>query len=1116
MKKKFKCKGWCSGLRKCCLMVKFFMLFMLLSVIQLYAGVKAQEMRLDLQKTDVSLIDVLKMIERQSDYTCLYSYEDVAKVQNLDLNFKKVSIETILKKCLEGTSLQFKIVDKTIIIQNVVYKVQQEEGKTIRGKVTDGNGEVLPGVTILLKGTTTGTVSDTAGGFKLTIPFKGEVQLVFSFIGMKTQELKITDPNKYIHVVLESSNEEVDEVVVTGYFKRKKDSYTGVATSFTGAELRKVSGQNVLTALSMIDPSFQLVENLEMGSDPNTVPAFQIRGPGNLESEYKNNPNTPTFLLDGFEVSVEKIFDIDPNRIANITVLKDAAATAIYGSRAANGVVVIETIQPKEGELSIMYSLGLDFEVADLKDYNLMNAREKLEYEDKAELFHGDYLSGNDNYRDEYNAKLALIESGVDTDWLSIPTQDVGFAHKHTLFIEGGSSKFRYGFDLNYSAKEGVMQKSGRDKVGIGVKFQYNSRKLKFMNYLTYDQVNEYNSPYGNFSQYTYANPYFYPYDEKGDALKVMKGIEGIGAPLAEPNPVYDSKLGTKDEGMYKNFVNNFSVEWNVSNGLSLKGQFSISDKDYESDVFLPAGHTSFNEKTIKGSYTKGMKNSVEYDANVVLSYFQLFDKHAVNLGVVYNVRQVKTDGFTTTAYNYPNSQMDHIGMGMQYAEGDRPVGDYELSRLMGGVINLNYSYDNRYLFDVSVRSDASSVFGADKRWGTFGSLGIGWNIHNENFFKESNVLQVLKLRASWGITGGTNFYPFQAMTIYSYNDNSIKGITYDDHLGVLLKGFGNNNLKWQRTEKRNVGVDFELVNRRITGYFNYYSDLSKDVLIDLTLAPSVGFSSYKENLGKVKNTGIELNLKGRIIDNHKLGMRWDVFLNLVHNKNELMEINDALLAYNENQDKNTIENGNKKPVVRYQEGLSVNTLWVNESLGIDPSTGNEIFLDMENNKVSKWEVANYKPMGCTDPDVRGNFGTMFYYKNFSLSAYFSYSYGGQIYNQTLVDKVENVDPEKNADKRVLYDRWQEPGDISFFKSIKDKSRTMPTSRFIEDNNYVTLSSLNLSYEFAPFSIKKLKVDRLKLSLIGNDLIRCSTVKMERGLTYPFARTFTFSMQVTF
>ena len=1094
----------------------------LLTTFTVSANGFSQNVKVTLNLEQRSILEIIKELRKVSDYQFLYRVDELRKCGKRDLKVQDAGVEEVMRQLLDGTHLTWRLDDDVILIKTApktAAPAVPQKVRTVQGVVSDTKGGKLPGVTVILKGTTLGGVTDAEGNFKFEIPDQKDMILVFSFVGMKKQEVKYTGQEN-LHIVLEDDIAEMEEVVVNGIFTRKKESFTGSTTTFTSKELKMVGNQSVLQSLKTLDPSFAIIENNEFGSDPNHLPNIEIRGKSSivgLTDEYETDPNQPLFILDGFESDLETINDLSMDRVQSITVLKDAAATAIYGSKAANGVVVVETKLPAMGSLRVNYNGNLQLTFADLSDYNLMNAEEKLLYEDKAKLFDGDYLSGNDTYRDEYNAKLGLIRAGVNTNWLKVPTQDVGFAHRHTLFVEGGSQKFRYGVDLNYSNKKGVMKESGREKIGVGMKFQYNTGNLRFMNYMTYDQVKEFNSPYGSFSEYTYSNPYFSPYDENGQVAKVMRGIEGIGSPLTEPNPLYNSTLGTKDEGRYKNFVNNFSVEWKSINGLNLKGQFSVSDKGFESDLFLPSEHTQFNDAEVKGSYTKNIRNEFSYDANVVLSFFRTFDKHAVNVGGVYNVRQTKTDGFQTVAYNYPNAGMDHIGMGMQYAEGDRPIGDYELSRLVGFAANVNYSYDNRYLWDGSVRSDASSIFGADKRWGTFGSVGVGWNIHNEKWVKDNTSLfQMLKLRASWGITGGTNFYPFQAMTIYSFNDPLIKGVSYGSRLGALIKGFGNTDLKWQRTEKRNIGVDFELFNRRLTGYFNAYSDISKDVLIDVNLAPSVGFTSYKENLGEVKNSGVEVNLKGTVISNPEKRIRWDLFVNAVYNKNELLKMNDALLAYNDVQDKNTMESGNRKPIIRYQEGLSINTIWANESLGIDPNTGSEIFLNLDNEKVTAWSVKNYKPLGCTDPKVRGNFGTVLYYKNFSLNAYFAYSWGGQIYNQTLVDKVENVDPEKNADRRVLYQRWQEPGDVAYFKAIDDKTRTMPTSRFIEDNNYLTLSSLNISYEFGADVLRKLSIDRLKFSLIGNELFRSSTVKMERGLTYPFARTFTFAMQVSF
>lgn len=325
--------------------MKIVILFMLIGLTHLSAEVRSQNASVSLKLKDATVEQVILEVEKQLKQDFFFSKKEVDVTKKISVDLNQATLDELVQ-VIFGDRFGYRIMDNLIVITPKMV-VAKEEEKTVlmKGQVVDKGGAPLPGVTVLVEGTTVGCATDVDGKFSLPLPKEvKDVVVVFRFVGMETQELKITDPNKYIHVMLESSNEEVDEVVVTGYFKRKKDSYTGVATSFAGAELRKVSGQNVLTALSMIDPSFQLVENLEMGSDPNTVPAFQIRGPGNLESEYKNNPNTPTFLLDGFEVSVEKIFDIDPNRIANITVLKDAAATAIYGSRAANGVVVIETI----------------------------------------------------------------------------------------------------------------------------------------------------------------------------------------------------------------------------------------------------------------------------------------------------------------------------------------------------------------------------------------------------------------------------------------------------------------------------------------------------------------------------------------------------------------------------------------------------------------------------------------------------------------------------------------------------------------------------------------------------------------------------------------------------
>lgn len=1058
-----------------------------------------------------SLQSAFAAIEQKTNMRFLYSNEDVEAYSVEKMSFQNASLDEILTRLLQKTDLTWKIQDGVIMIKKKdAVKTPKTSALTISGKVADKLGYMLPGVSVFVKGTSLGTTTDMDGKFSLKVDNADKVVLAFSFIGMAPKEV-IYSGQKELDVILEEEASQIEEVVITGYFTRRKDSYTGSATTVSGERLREVSTGNILSTLSTIDPSFKLMENLEMGSNPNAIPEFQIHGAGNLQTDYENSPNMPTFILDGFEVSSEKIFDLDPNRVSSITVLKDAAATAIYGSRAANGVVVVETKAPEIGKLRVSYNFAGDFSFADLSDYDLMNASEKLEYERLAGLYSHYNVDYMQELQAKYNERLKLVQSGINTDWIKKPVHSVGFSHKHSLLLEGGDERLRYGVDLNYQNKSGVMKGSGRDNIGIGVKLQYRYKNLRFMNNLTYDHVSQQDSPYGTFSDYTYMNPYLFPYDENGNVRQVLS----IGDEY-ELNPLYNASLATKYEQKYQNFIDNFSIEWDVFEGMKLKGAISFNKKTTTGDVFLPASHNSFYGKDLKGSYTKTVTENFTYDANVLASYIKSIEKHLFNATFVWNIKETSLDYFSTTAYNFPNDNMDHIGMGVEYQEGDKPNGNYEVSRLMGIVGNFNYSYDNRYLVDFSVRSDGSSMFGSSKRWGTFGSVGLAWNMHYESWLRGSNIINEFKIRGSWGTTGGQNFYPFQAMMMYSYKDYSIDGLSYDGYMGALLKAFGNPNLKWQETEKLNVGIDFSLFNNRLSGYFNVYRDVSKSVLTDVSLAPSLGFVSYKDNLGEIENKGIELNLRAVVYKNVQQGMQWDLFFNMVKNKNRLLKLNDALVAYNKTQDDKANEEGNKKPMVRYEEGKSINTIWTNESLGIDPNTGEEVFLDRNGNKVNEWSTENYKPMGCKDPEFEGNFGTMFMYKGFQLNAYFRYSYGGDIYNETLVDKVENVDPRKNADKRVLYDRWKKPGDVAKYKAINNTSETKQTSRFIEEENYITLSSLNLSYQFTPEQLKGLGIERLKLSLIGNDVFRVSTVKMERGTTYPFARNYSVSAQITF
>ena len=1110
--------------------MKLLAFFMLLGFCACHATISAQEARIDLKMSDATLSQVFRNIEQLTEYMFIYKSEDVQSIQHINVDVRQTMVRDVLEKCLENTGLSFLFKENVIIIQKKTTDQEKKENR-ITGKVTDEKKEPLPGVTVIIKGTKLGTVTDVDGKYTLAVPV-GNNALVFSMIGMKQKE-EVIGKRTQIDVVMEEEISELEDVVVTGYYTQAKNSFTGAARTITAEELQMGGNQNILTALQNVDPSFMKIDNNLAGSNPNVVPEFQIRGAGSIsgiESEYEGNPNTPVFIVDGFETTAEKVYDMDPYRVASITVLKDAAATAIYGSRASNGVVVITTNAPANGKMQVSYNVDASFYIADLSVYNVCNAVEKLEIEKLAGMYTSKSVNQQLTLNKWYNEKLANIERGYDTYWLDKPLDAVAVANKHSLRLDGGNDNIRYGIELGYSNTPGVMKESGRRRLALGMELQYIYKNLTFRNNLTYSNVKAINSPYGSFSVYTKRNPYVRYKDDDGNYIyKVDEYVPIGGGGLGKDyyNPLYNTTLNTTDEEKYNDVTNNFGVDWSIMDGLRLKGSFSFTHQNTYKDNFKPAKHTDFadyedDDFDRRGSYVGSRGENYSYDASLVMTYFYQLEKHVINANLGWNLQESVTREFTVKTEGFPNENLDYISFATQYEKDGSPAGDEYTSRLVGFLGNLNYSYDERYLLDLSFREDASSRFGSDKRWAPFWSVGLGWNLHNEGFLKNVTFINRLKIRGSYGLTGSQNYNPYQAMTTYKY----LTGERYHHTVGAEVMALGNEKLGWQRTLQQNYGVDIDLWDERINFTGNYYIKLSKDVLTTVTLPPSLGFNSYMDNLGEVKNYGYELNLRVALVKNLSKQLYWSVNATALHNKNKLLKISNALRAYNDNQDEDTMSGSKSKesnrPKVRYVEGKSMNSIWVNQSLGVDPATGNELFQAVNGDIVTTWSTDNYVIGGCTDSDLEGTFGTNLAWKGLQLNVIFRYSYGGQIYNQTLVDKVQDADLRENVDRRVFEERWQKPGDrVMFTKLIggataNATSVTKPTSRFIEDNNWLELSTLNLSYEFKMPWMKKIGLKRLKALFYMNDVFRVSTVKQERGIDYPFARNFSIGLQARF
>lgn len=419
--------------------MKLTVFLILFGVLRLNASAYVQADSISLDLNNVTCKEALDAIKKQTNLDFFYNNQEINAVGKISVRCQNVSLEAALRQVL-GKNFTFRIVDNTVVIRPQERKPDPVKQQVAKGVVVDVQGLPLPGVTVLLKGTTLGTSTDMDGKFTFSFPHTAGSVLQFSFIGMKTTEV-IFSGQEELKIVLEEETTQMDEVVVTGIFERKSESFTGSATTYKKEDLKMMGSQNILQSLRTLDPSFHITPNNEFGSDPNKLPDIDIRGKTsivNLKEDYAVDPNQPLFILDGFEVDLQTIVDLNMERVASVTILKDAASTAIYGSRAANGVVVVETKRPAPGTLRLSYNGDFTVQMPDLSDYNMMNAAEKLEFE----WLTGYYTkTSNEEYLVDrmnlYNQRLRNVQSGVDTYWLSEPVR-TGFSHKHNMYVEGG------------------------------------------------------------------------------------------------------------------------------------------------------------------------------------------------------------------------------------------------------------------------------------------------------------------------------------------------------------------------------------------------------------------------------------------------------------------------------------------------------------------------------------------------------------------------------------------------------------------------------------------------------------------------------------------------------
>ena len=938
---------------------------------------------------------------------------------------------------------------------NELLTVTQQTGK-IKGTIVDSKtGEPVIGASVKVKGTKLAAVTDLNGEFELNTHANATLQI--SYVGFKETEVKASNGMK---ISLEEDTESLEEVVVVGYGTQKKESLTGAMANIKGEKLKDITSA---TVENMLNGKVSGVYVAPGSGRPGSTGAIIIRGQTSI-----NGATAPLWVVDGVIVG-NSAGDLNPDDIETMTVLKDAASTAIYGSEGANGVVVVTTKQAKHEKMSISLSAK-----AGLSTLN----RGNLEMMDGAEFY--DYYKSFQNVESVNFPRWNEDLRNSNFDWFKL-AKKTGSTQDYNLTLNGGSQNIQSMFTLGYFKEEGAVKGYDMNRYSTRIKVVYKPYEwLTIKPNISGSRTNDKDKQYSVGAMYSMM-PWDSPYDENGNLV---------------PN-YYAGWVNSKAT----NYLNDLaagdystSTTYDLSGGLDFDIQIapwltfsSVNNYSYCNSQT----HGYYDPKSSSGEGVNGRTTEYNYVStrrytNQLLRFKKSWGKHNVNALLAYEFNDyemkytdVYATGFISGFEDFMTAAKPEMANGYRTAWAKQSY-----------FTQWRYDYDSRYYGELSLRRDGRSNFGSNNRYGNFFSVSGAWNINNESWFKADWVDQ-LKLRAAFGSVGNvpTSLYP-------SYSLYSV-GATYNENPGALISQIGNKDLTWEKTYTTGVGVDASFWQNRLHATLDYYIKNTSNILYQVPVTGLVGVTSIWKNIGKMRNTGIELTVGGDIIRTKDL--TWNVTANISHNSNELRDLYKQRDA-----------NGNYvvKPVLisdgtsiagtaqRILEiGEPVDTYYMKEWAGVNPEDGKpQWYMDDANgNKVvtDSYSKASYYKCGKASPDVYGSFSTSLFYKNFDLQANFGYSLGGQIYSyyRQEFDSDGAYAGDRNQMKlQKGWSRWEKPGDIATHPRAmynnQDKGN-LASSRYLESSDYLKLRSLTLGYNF---DLKKYGIQTLRLSVSGENL----------------------------
>lgn len=906
--------------------------------------------------------------------------------------------------------------------------VQQQDQK-LKGQVIDATtGEPVIGVNVLVKGTTNGTITDIDGKYELDAPAGAILQI--SFIGYKTVEIAATTSEQTIK--LNEDTETLDEVVVVGYGVQKKESLTGAMSTLKENRLKDVTTP---TVENMLNGKVSGVYVAPGSGQPGSNGAVQIRGRATLSGS-----TSPLWVIDGVIVG-EDPGVLNPSDIENMTILKDAASTAIYGSQGANGVIIVTTKMGKSEKMKINASVKLGVSTMTNGKMEVMNG---------AELY--DYYASFPNQEDIKFSRWNPELRNANFDWGELASQ-AGFTQDYNISLSGGNEKMSSYFSLGYYSEEGTVKGYKYDRYS----FRYRSNYKPF-SWLTIkpnisgSMKNTDDSQYDYTAKYTMF-PWDSPYDEDGNLVPDRYSGWVDSSDLNYLNSI---SYGNHTARKTYEFSGNFDFDIKITDWLTF-----TSVNNYRWTGYFQSTYTdprTDSASGVQGRVEEEQTNNIQRYTNQYLTFNKMFGKHSVQALLAYE--------FMDTSAKVINAKGTGIVSGFEVLDAtatpEEVGGNLTEWAKQSVFAKANYTYDNRYLAEVSLRRDGASNFGDDKKYGNFFSISAGWNINREKWFK-ADWVDVLKLRASYGSVGNIPYSKYPQYGLYSVSSN------YNGIPAILISQVGNKDLTWEQTYTAGVGIDANFFNNRLRFVFDYYNKYTSNILYQVPVSGLTGITSRWQNVGEMRNSGIEITIGGDII--RTKDWLWSLDLNMGYNKNKLEKLygDDPNMMIIGGGGNDTSIAGAAEKVLKV--GYSTDRYYLREWAGVDPKNGAPLWYknDGSGETTSNYSEAKQVMTEATSPKLFGGFNTSLTWKNIDLNASFGFSLGGKIYNYSRQEyDSDGAYTDRNQMKLIDgWSRWEKEGDIATHPaaSYGNKSNSNKAStRYLEDGDYLKLRSLSIGY----------------------------------------------------